>query len=191
MSDARNIEKTGLGQTPDDIGQRCLTLCQDYLSGVWLTQTIDNITVERLTGGMLNLLYYCAINSSSVVEVGEYVPREVVIKFIEKNPFLDESDEEEKERLLNQMIVSLMVSENGLGPKVYGIFDGGIIYKYYNVSKKLFFILNKFFRFLKMYIPDIANLKFSMLVFWLSAGISKISHHHPFGVLGHIPTVPD
>ena len=126
-----HVEKIGLGQTPNDIKDKCLKLCQDYLSGVWLTQTIDNITVERLTGGMLNQLYYCGINGER--EVDRDVPKEWAIKFIQKKPFLEESESEEKERLLAELVVSLMVSENGLGPKIYGVFDGGVIQKYYRV----------------------------------------------------------
>ena len=126
-----HVEKIGLGQTPEDIKDKCLTLCQDYLSGVWLTQTIDNITVERLTGGMLNQLYYCGINGE--LKVDRDVTKEVAIKFTQKKPFLQESESEEKERLLAELVVSLMVSENGLGPKIYGVFDGGVIQKYYRV----------------------------------------------------------
>ena len=130
----RNLEKTGMGQTPDDIKEKCLKLCQDYLSGVWLTQTIDTITVERLTGGMLNQLYYVSINSVTngvnSHEKDRDVPTEVAVKLTQKKTFLDESDIEEKERLLGELVVSLMVSENGLGPKIYGVFDGGVIQKY-------------------------------------------------------------
>ena len=120
----RNVEKTGTGQTPDDIKEKCLKLCQDYLSGVWLTQTIDNITVERLTGGMLNQLYYVSINSltngvNGHVEEDNGIPTEVAIKLTQKKEFLDESDIEEKERLMAELVVNLMVSENGLGPKIY------------------------------------------------------------------------
>ena len=132
------LEKTGAGKTPDDIKDKCLILCQDYLSGVWLTQTIDNITVERLTGGMLNQLYYVSIdsvtngNNGQVEEVSD-VPTEVAIKLTQKKPLLEESESEEKERLLGELVVNLMVSENGLGPKIYGVFDGGVIQKYYRV----------------------------------------------------------
>ena len=137
MLDMRHLEKTGAGQTPDDIKDKCLKLCQDYLSGVWLTQTIDNITVERLTGGMLNQLFYVSINSVTndvnSHEEERDVPTEVAIKLTQKKPFLEESESEEKGRLLGELVVSLMVSENGLGPKIYGVFDGGVIQKYYRV----------------------------------------------------------
>ena len=136
--DMRNLEKTGMGQTPDDIKEKCLKLCQDYLSGVWLTQTIETITIERLTGGMLNQLYYVSLNSGTNGTKGQVeeltdVPTEVAIKLTQKKPFLEESESEEKERLLGELVVSLMVSENGLGPKIYGVFDGGVIQKYYRV----------------------------------------------------------
>src|SRR6185437_7406451 len=50
------------GDTPQDIKKRCYNLCQDYLGGVWLQVNINDIEVKRLSGGLTNQLYYCALN---------------------------------------------------------------------------------------------------------------------------------
>ena len=131
--DMRHLEKEGMGATPDDIQDKCLKLCHDYLGGVWNSQTKDTITVKRLTGGMLNQLYYCSIDGiNGTTDEDRDVPKEVAIKLTQKKPFLEEDESQEKNRLLGELIVTLMVSENGLGPKVYGVFEGGVILKYYH-----------------------------------------------------------
>lgn len=142
MMDLSKIEKKGMGETPDDIVDKCLEMCQNYLGGVWMKQTNESITVRRLTGGLMNQLYYCAINGTEGKEQMERtVPLEVAIKLTQKKAFLEETESEEKKRLMNEMIVQLMVSERSLGPKVYGIFMGGVITAYYRV------IIQKFCHF--------------------------------------------
>ena len=37
--------------------EKCLKLCQDYLSGNWNRQTMDTIEVRRVSGGLTNQLY--------------------------------------------------------------------------------------------------------------------------------------
>ena len=138
LMDMRNIEKKGMGETPEDIKEKLLKLCQDYLGGVWLRQTTDSITVRRLTGGLMNQLYYCAIHDSEGKEANDSeVPEEVAVKLTQKKTFLEESESEERKRLMIEKIVTLMVSENELGAKVFGIFEGGVITKYYRVSINL------------------------------------------------------
>ena len=50
------------GETPEGIEQKCFQLCKDYLGGVWMTLTFNEIQVKRMSGGLTNQLYYCAIN---------------------------------------------------------------------------------------------------------------------------------
>src|SRR4051812_4132126 len=64
------------GETPPDIKERCLKMCQDYLSGVWSEQTIDTIEVRRISGGFCNQMYYCGL-----IERSGEVPQEVVVRF--------------------------------------------------------------------------------------------------------------
>ncbi|XP_054157305.1 choline/ethanolamine kinase-like [Oppia nitens] len=115
------------GETPHDIKHRCLKLCQQYLAGNWLQQTVDTIKVKRLTGGLTNQLYYCGIDKQS--DDLQETPNEVAIRLYGPKDILI-SDSEENERL-SEVVVSLMVSQNKLGPKIYGIFDGGQIQAFY------------------------------------------------------------
>ena len=113
------------GQTPADIKEKCLQLCKDYLSGNWSQQTIDSIEVNRITGGLMNQLYYCGIKEPNTEEV---VPQEVTVRLYGLNIF-DFCDPQR----IRDTVISLIFSEQKLGPKVYGIFEGGLIQKFYKV----------------------------------------------------------
>ena len=112
------------GETPTDIKDKCLQLCKDYLSGNWAQQTIDSIQVRRITGGLINQLYYCGISQPNN---SEDVPQEVAVRLYGDN--ILGSDEGR----LRDTVLALIFSEKNLGPKVYGLFEGGQILKYYKV----------------------------------------------------------
>ena len=116
------------GETPVDIKEKCVKLCQDYLGGVWLEQTIDTIQLRRVSGGFTNQLYYCAVGQPSTD--GKVVPEEVAIRLYGPKYF----NNAEKNERLTDVVIALMVSENKLGPKIYGIFEEGQIQHYYKVS---------------------------------------------------------
>ena len=113
------------GETPADIKEKCLRVCKDYLSGNWCQQTTDTITVRRITGGMINQLYYCAINELDRNNSG-VVAQEVAIKWYGQNIYKDF----EKSRT-RDVVNALIFSENKLGPKIYALFEEGQIQKYY------------------------------------------------------------
>ena len=117
------------GETPADIKERCLKMCQDYLTGNWIQQTLDTIEVTRVSGGLTNQLYYCAIINKCEKEA---VPQEVAIRLY-GHKYYDSCDNENNERL-SDVIIGLMVSEKDLGPKIYGIFEEGQIQQFYKVN---------------------------------------------------------
>ncbi|XP_054157232.1 choline/ethanolamine kinase-like [Oppia nitens] len=111
------------GKTPQDINQWCLQLCKDYLSGEWIQQTVDTITVSRITVGVTNQMYCCAINEPNGQSL---VPQVVAIRLYGKKYFLHNND-----RLVDT-VIALMMSTMKIGPKMYGIFDQGQILQFYN-----------------------------------------------------------
>jgi len=129
------------GETPVDIRERCLQLCRDYLSGNWRQQTVDTIDVRRVSGGMTNQMYYCGITCPSKEHQSVGVPQEVAVRLYGPKYF-NNSDCDGNERLTD-VIVSVMVSQNNLGPKVYALFDGGQIQAYYKVC--MYFIPKCFY----------------------------------------------
>ncbi|CAG2181819.1 unnamed protein product, partial [Oppiella nova] len=75
---------------------------------------------------MTNQLYYCGIAEHSATSSA---PQEVAVRLYGPKYF-NNTDHEGNERL-KDTIISLMISENKLGPKVYGLFEHGQILKYY------------------------------------------------------------
>ena len=116
------------GQTPDNIKERCLKLCKDYIANDWEGQTVDTINFKRLSGGMTNQLYYIGIAQPSS---NSTVPQEVAIRLYGPKHF-NNNNNDGNERLTD-VIIALMVSENQLGPKIHGIFEDGQIQHFYKV----------------------------------------------------------
>ncbi|CAG2183826.1 unnamed protein product, partial [Oppiella nova] len=82
--------------------------------------------VQRISGGLTNQLYFCGIKNKSNESD---VPQEVAIRLYGPKT-MGVVDCEGNERLTD-VIISLIVSDNKLGPKVYGIFPTGQIQHYY------------------------------------------------------------
>ena len=122
------------GDTPEDIELKCLKLCKHYLSGNWCQQSVQTVTIERISGGMMNQIYHCAINEP---DQSETVPQEVAVRFYGTNNFVEQDNN------LRDIIISLEFSNNKIGPKLYGVFEGGLIQKYYPVSLNLISKLGK------------------------------------------------
>lgn len=117
------------GETPEDIKDKCFDLCRQYLGGVWLEVTIDQFVVNRISGGLTNQLYYCAVEDSSE-KFSERVPQEVAIRLYGDKHM----NQEEVNERLNDVVIAVMVSQNGLGPKVFGLFEQGQIMAFHKVS---------------------------------------------------------
>ena len=135
MKDVKNVDDFSFdkvemlrGITPENLNEKCLELCQNYLGGIWLKQTVDTIQVKRLSGGLTNQMYYCGLNDQANAEG---VPHEVVVRFYGSKHWNYEEGANER---LPDVIINLMLSENNLGPKIYGIFENGEIQGFYKVS---------------------------------------------------------
>ena len=115
------------GETPDNIAEQCLVLCKNYLGGVWTQQTVDTINIKRLSGGLTNQMYCCALNDWSLTDG---VPHEVAVRLYGLKHYTNEDGGNER---LTDMIIALMMSENKLGSKIYGIFENGQIQNFIKV----------------------------------------------------------
>ncbi|XP_054157309.1 choline kinase alpha-like [Oppia nitens] len=76
---------------------------------------------------MTNQLYYCGIVNKS--DDKQEVPQQVAVRLYGPKYF-NNKDCDGNERLTD-VVIALMVSQNKLGPKIYGIFDGGQIQAFY------------------------------------------------------------
>ena len=116
------------GEQPDDLEEMCLKLGQKYLAGNWTHLSIEDIEVKRLTSGLSNQTYYCKIRDSVNEDNNQMVVRLYGISNVINYETLELT-----EKKMDEAIVSLMASEKGIGPKVYGLYQNGQIMKYYEV----------------------------------------------------------
>ena len=135
MRDIKSVEEFDLeniallkGDTPDDIKEKCLQSCKDYLAHNWIQQTVDTIQFKRLSGGLSNQMYFVAISKPSTTS---HVPQEVVIRIYGNKQFnnLDNTDNER----LTDVIIAVMIADINLGPKIYGLFESEQILHFYKV----------------------------------------------------------
>lgn len=115
----------------DQVKQKCLELCQKYLSGSWRRQTVATIDVRAIPGGLSNQMYYCGIKSP--ISSPSKVPQEVAIRLYGPKQFVPRGQIDAR---VNENLIGVFVSVNNLGPKVYGIFEDGQIQRYYRVGFK-------------------------------------------------------
>nr|XP_046917086.1 probable ethanolamine kinase [Dermatophagoides farinae] len=120
------------GKTPDDINERCFKLVQIYMTNndQWkrLCKTTNDLNVRRITGGMTNQLYYVGLKNG----INEIDNDAITIKFYQSKHFKKDiiNGDTDDERL-NDTIISIIISEQGIGPKVFGILSDGIIQSYH------------------------------------------------------------
>jgi len=126
------------GETPEDIQHKAHKLCGEYLGGAWLEIKQDNIVINRISGGLTNQLYYCALPEDVKTLFDE--PREIALRLYGSKHMgtWDENNER-----FSDTIVSVIMSNKGLGPKIYGVFPQGEIQKFYKVNH-LRFVINSF-----------------------------------------------
>lgn len=129
-----NLEKMIRGQTPAGIETRCLELCRSFIGGAWNeAKGVEEISVKRISGGFTNQLYHVRLNRSSdqTEDNNADCPTEVAIKLYQAKHMKNyHSDDSER---LNDVIILSMVSELGISPKVYGIFQDGFIQEFIKV----------------------------------------------------------
>ncbi|XP_027203459.2 choline/ethanolamine kinase-like [Dermatophagoides pteronyssinus] len=115
------------GTTPDDIGEQCFKLAKIYMANNndWrrLCRTKDDLNIRRITGGLTNQLYYVGLKNHS-----DETNNAITIKFYQSKHFKKDDNDDER---LNDTIISIIMSERGLGPKVFGIIPNGIIQSYH------------------------------------------------------------
>ena len=137
------------GDTPEDIEKQCMELCKTYLGGSWAqVKSLADVIVTRISGGLTNQLYRVHLNESVARVENEIYPDEpsdVAIKiYLEKHMKNYAKDGSER---LNDNIILTIVSEVDIGPKVYGIFNDGVILAYHEVRKcllKIFYLKGVF-----------------------------------------------
>ncbi|CAF0767726.1 unnamed protein product [Adineta ricciae] len=99
--------------TPD----QALEWCQNYLRGAWSSITVEQMHLERVSGGLSNYLYCCSLPDD--VESQGSEPRKVLLRIY------GEVHQKHRGTLLIDSVVCTLLSDRKIGPHVHGIFPEG------------------------------------------------------------------
>ena len=135
------VQELVRGSTPEEIESKCLSLCKLFIGGPWNNVTsVDDVHVKRITGGLTNQLYYIELDQSFNYDVDRFdydleiqsnQPTVVTVKFHQDKLFKTSYYNDER---IPDTIITSILSELGLGPKTFGIFNGGVVQAFYKVS---------------------------------------------------------
>ncbi|PIC38961.1 hypothetical protein B9Z55_010805 [Caenorhabditis nigoni] len=97
----------------DVILDKALELGSDYLRGGWIILERNEVEVTQITGGQSNLIYLATATNEA--------------KFSSETPkrFLIRIHCQPAQQVFNDTVIFSVMSERGLGPKLYGFFQGG------------------------------------------------------------------
>ncbi|KPM08212.1 choline/ethanolamine kinase-like protein 3 [Sarcoptes scabiei] len=96
-------------------------ICRKYLSGEWNQISSDDMIFKTVSGGLSNLLFYCSLPSTHTPVSGE--PSQVLLRMY--GQLLEKNDTK-----ITDSVITMLLSERNLGPKVYGIFPSGRLEEY-------------------------------------------------------------
>ncbi|VDD97122.1 unnamed protein product [Enterobius vermicularis] len=94
-------------------------LCSKYIGGLWKAISADDIVIRVQTGGMNNFIFIVSVTESFRKASEE--PTAVILRIYFS---------EDIECTLVDSIISVILSERGIGPAVLGVFPGGRIEEY-------------------------------------------------------------
>uniref|UniRef100_A0A0P4WCJ0 Choline/ethanolamine kinase n=1 Tax=Scylla olivacea TaxID=85551 RepID=A0A0P4WCJ0_SCYOL len=101
-----------------EMRDRAYRICRDYLHGAWKLITPHEMVIKQISGGLSNLLYYCALPASNPPKATE--PSEVLLRI-----YGQVHGEDALESVLAESVIFALLSERRLGPRLYGVFPGG------------------------------------------------------------------
>lgn len=93
-------------------------LCQEYLGGIWKRIDIKDFEITKPNGGLSNHLYKCEIKNLEIQPIRNE-PRKIFVRLYGENHQINSA------AILKDIIVSTILSDFKIGPKLYGIFPQG------------------------------------------------------------------
>lgn len=110
------------GKASDQINSTLLKACHTVLDG-WKDITLVDLEIRAISGGLTNKLYKCTINDAKYTKISgqsKDIPQTVLVRLYGAGTevFFDRENEHK---------VFKKFSDSGIGPKLYGLFDGGRI----------------------------------------------------------------
>ncbi|XP_069691053.1 choline/ethanolamine kinase-like [Periplaneta americana] len=117
------VRTTELTSLDADIRERAHKLCHEYLRGAWKRISAQELVIKKVSGGLSNLLYYCALPACRPTIHGE--PSRVLLRL-----YGQLHGERALEGLVTEAVIFTMLSESQRGPRLLGVFPGGRLEEY-------------------------------------------------------------
>lgn len=121
-------DKLYRGDTPDGIEEKCLQFCVDFIGRHWTNLTINDVHVNRITGGLVNQFYRVSIPDC------QEQPNDVGVKIYMDKMLQDKSTDGRA----NDIVVLKAISDLGIGPKIHGLSNNVAIFDFIEVSSAFF-----------------------------------------------------
>ncbi|XP_071549990.1 choline/ethanolamine kinase isoform X2 [Panulirus ornatus] len=115
---AGSINTTRGAEISCEMRDRAYRICRDYLHGAWKLITPRDMVIKQISGGLSNMLYYCALPGTHPPRATE--PSEVLLRI-----YGQVHGEDALESVLAESVIFALLSERRLGPRLYGVFPGG------------------------------------------------------------------
>lgn len=106
--------------THKEFKEKTHVVCARFLGGAWKTVSHEDMKINRVKGGMSNMLFLCRLTENHPPIKNE--PDKVLLR-VYFNP-------ETESHLVAESVIFTLFSERHLGPKLYGIFSGGRLEEY-------------------------------------------------------------
>ncbi|CAG2110563.1 unnamed protein product, partial [Medioppia subpectinata] len=101
-----------------NVPRYALDICKRFITGQWENITSDEIVVKQLSGGFTNQIYHCSLPEGREPVANE--PRHVLLRLYGIGTTIPGDNYK-----VTDTLITLLMSERGLGPKLYGVFPGG------------------------------------------------------------------
>jgi len=105
-----------------ELREKAYRLCRDYLSGAWKKISPGEMVLKPVSGGLSNLLYFCALPNTH--QTSDTEPHQVLLRMYGR------VHDEGVEAVITQSVIFTLLSERQLGPKLFGVFPGGRLEEY-------------------------------------------------------------
>ncbi|KAF1761854.1 hypothetical protein GCK72_010113 [Caenorhabditis remanei] len=109
----RQIEKLFTENEPDSdiILEKVIQMGTDFIGGEWKNVEKSQVNVNRIIEGQSNYIFHVTSSTSST-------------------PFLLRVHRQKDSHVFTDTVIFSVFSERGIGPKLYGFFEGGRIEEY-------------------------------------------------------------
>ncbi|XP_065321844.1 choline/ethanolamine kinase-like isoform X2 [Gordionus sp. m RMFG-2023] len=115
---------------PKDFFEKAFSVCKDYLYGVWKYIPKEEFLIKPINGGLTNYIYLCELPPRYELMRRENEPKRVLLRFYGIGKLSLNEGSSPVLNHLSENLLCAILAERKLGPKLYGVFNGGRIEEY-------------------------------------------------------------